>query len=62
MSSTAGVEITFLIDELAFESEAKCREFLLAAGAKLDPTSHRIDSKLSLPGLRASPLLTKKII
>ena len=57
-----GIDVVFLVDELAFESDAKCREFILAAGGRLDPTGQRFESKLSLAPLRNSPLLSKKII
>ncbi len=57
-----GIDVAYLVDELAFESDVKCREFIIAAGGLLDPTELRFDSKHSLAPLRASPLLAKKII
>ncbi len=51
-----------MAEQLAFESVDRCVHFIQEAGGRVNLQLMRLEGKESVPGLRASPLLTKKII
>jgi len=56
-----GVEVKLLAEELVFDSVEECSKFIIEAGGKVNEKTGKLDSKESIKGFRASPILTKKI-
>ena len=56
-----GLDIKYITNELVFESDEKCKKFIIEAGGIVNEEANKLNSKESLKGLRSSPILTKKI-